>query len=371
MSLSDIPLSRRAMSMGLLALAGRPALALGRGPFDAVVEQAASSRNGRRFAGLQQAIDAAPTDGKLPYRIFLGPGTWQGPFLIDRPRVQLIGAGVQATRLIFAAGAGQIAPDGKPYGTFRTATLKVTAPDVQLSGLSIENTYDAVTEMHKPNGLKADQPGSQQAIALTLDGDTDRAVIRDCHLASHQDTLYCARRRALFTGCTILGSYDFIFGGAAARFEGCTIVSRPRVEPVEGYIAAPSTLLDQAAGLVFDGCDLTAEPGVPDGSVFLGRPWRASTMVGGKRIGDPRSVGMAAYLRCRMGRHIAPSGWTRMWYTGTDGNPRTFFEPEDARLAEFHNIGPGAQGKRRGQQLSAHQADALSRAAMFGDWHPA
>jgi pectinesterase len=79
MSLPDIPFSRRAMSMGLLALAGRPALALGRGPFDAVVEQAASSQSGRRFAGLQQAIDAAPTDGKLPYRIFLGPGTWQAP----------------------------------------------------------------------------------------------------------------------------------------------------------------------------------------------------------------------------------------------------------------------------------------------------
>jgi pectinesterase len=288
------------MSMGLLALAGRPAVALGRGPFDAVVEQAASAQSGRRFAGLQQAIDAAPPDGKLPYRIFLGPGTWQGPFLIDRPRVQLIGAGVQATRLIFAAGAGQIAPDGKPYGTFRTAALKITAPDVHLSGLSIENSYDAVTEMHKPNGLKADLPGSQQAIALTLDGDTDRAVIRDCHLASHQDTLYCARRRALFTGCTILGSYDFIFGGGAARFEGCTIVSRPRVEPVEGYIAAPSTLLDQAAGLVFDGCDLTAQPGVPDGSVFLGRPWRASTMVGAS----------GSVIRDRWGwRPICAAGW--------------------------------------------------------------
>lgn len=364
-------ISRRTVSIGLLALAGRPGVALSTGAFDAVVEQASSSQNGRRFAGLQQAIDAAPTEGNLPYRIFLGPGTWQGPFLIDRPKVQLIGAGARVTRLIFAAGAGQIAPDGKPYGTFRTSTLRVTAPDVLLSGLSIENTYDAVTEMRKPDGLKADQPGSQQAIALALDGDTDRAVISDCHLSSHQDTLYCARRRALFTGCTIQGSYDFIFGGATARFEGCNIVSRPRVEPVEGYIAAPSTLLDVAAGLVFDGCDLTAQPGVPDGSVFLGRPWRVSTMVEGKRIGDPRSVGMAAYLRCRMGRHIAPSGWTRMWYTGADGNPRTFFEPEDARFAEFHNIGPGAQGTRRGKQLSAQQADALSRAAMFGDWRPA
>jgi len=372
--LETMLLDRRSIIIGGLSILASPAYAAA-SRFDAVVS---NDRTGPpdlpRFASLGQAIDAAPATAS-PYRVWLGEGRWQERATIRRPGVHIIGRGKALTRLQAATAAGDIATDGRPYGTFRTATLAIEAPGCSLTGLTIANTFDAPAEMRRPGGWLADEGGGQQAIALSLSSEADRTLVSDCAVTGHQDTLYCAKGRALFRRCLISGSYDFIFGGAAARFERCMILSRARIMPTEGYIAAPSTLINQPAGLVFDRCDLTREPGVPDGSVFLGRPWRTSTTVAGKRIGDLRSVGMAAYLRCRMDAHIAPSGWTRMWYTAADGNPRAWFEPEQARFSEYLNHGRGAAAppngaRRRGMMLSPSAAARLTRAAMFGDWTP-
>jgi pectinesterase len=319
-----------------------------------------------RFPSLRAFLDSDIGRAHMPVSVRIVAGEHWGQTIVERPNLRLFGDGRDRTFLRAGAYAGAIAPDGKPYGTFRSAVLDVRAPGFHMQDLSIENAFDAWSEMRKPDGLKADEGGSQQAIALTLGDTSDRATILRCGMISHQDTLFCAGGRALFVDCRMSGSYDFVFGGAAARFERCEIVSRPRTEPVEGYIAAPSTMLDRPAGLVFDRCALVAEAGVPDGSVFLGRPWRASRRVAGESVPDMDSVGMAAYLRCLMGRHIAPSGWTRMWF----GTPRRWFEPEDARFGEYANSGPGALGKRRGVALTDRQAEALSRSRMFGDWSP-
>ena len=369
-----ILLGRRSVIIGGLSILASPAYAAA-SRFDAVVSNDRTGPSGvPRFASLGQAIDAAPASASS-YRIWLGKGRWQERATIRRRGVHIIGRGKALTRLQAATPAGDIADDGKPYGTFRTATLAIEAPDCRLTGLTIANTFDAPAEMRRPGGWLADEGGGQQAIALSLSSEADRTLISDCAVTGHQDTLYCAKGRALFRRCLISGSYDFIFGGAAVRLEHCTILSRGRITPTEGYIAAPSTLINQPAGLVFDLCDLTREPGVPDGSVFLGRPWRTSTTVAGKRFGDPRSVGMAAYLRCRMDAHIAPSGWTRMWYTAADGNPRAWFEPEQARFSEYLNRGRGAAAppngmRRRGTMLAPSAAARLTREAMFGDWTP-
>lgn len=367
-------LDRRSVIIGGFSIVAAPAYAA-TPRFDAVVSNDRTGPPGLpRFASLGQAIDAAPATAS-PYRIWLGKGRWHERATIRRPGVHIIGRGKELTQVQAATAAGNIAADGKPYGTFGTATLAIEASDCRLTGLTIANTFDAPGEMRRPGGWLADEGGGQQAIALSLSSGADRTVVNDCAIIGHQDTLYCAANRALFRSCIISGSYDFIFGGAAARFERCTILSRERITPTEGYIAAPSTSMNQPAGLVFDRCDLAREPGVPDGSVFLGRPWRTSTMVAGKRIGDPRSVGMAAYLRCRMDAHVAPSGWTRMWYTAADGNPRAWFEPEQARFSEYRNSGRGAATptngvRRRGTMLTSSAVARLTRAEMFGNWTP-
>lgn len=340
--------------------------------YDALVGAPSSALADRDYDSLEAALEAAKAaDASVPFRIWLGPGAHYGQFLIDRPKVEIHGSGAGRTTLYFDAAAGHTAPDGRPYGTFRTWCVQVTAPDVRLHGLTIANTFDAPAEMRRLGGMRSDEGGSQQAIALSLARGADRTLVTDCDLASHQDTVYCASGRAFFRDCLISGSYDFIFGGAAALFERCEIRSLPRLDPVEGYIAAPNTSADQPVGLTFDNCRLTAAPGVPDGSVFLARPWGASTRVDGRRV---RTVGMATYLRCDLGRHIAPGGWTRMWFTAADG-ASGWFEPEFARFAEYRNTGPGAvapgeNSPRRGRELIDEEARDLSRRAMFGEWRP-
>lgn len=185
-------------------------------------------------------------------------------------------------------------------------------------------------------------------------------VIRNCDILSYQDTLFPDAGATLFDRCLIAGSYDFIFGGARAWFERCEIRSRLRpADPVEGYIVAPSTPIEQPYGFVFHDCRLTRDAGVPRHSVFLGRPWRPSSAFPDGRYGDPRFVGATTFLDCWMDDHIAPAGWTEMWYTGKDGNPRTMLQPEDARFATFGSRGPGRAEFLRGARLTASQAQGV------------
>lgn len=364
-----MPISRRGFSLGLAwlgLLRGRGAAA--RPIFDAVVASNITATSGVPiYPTLQAFLESSLGRASHPVSVRMAAGEHWGQVIVERPNLRLIGDGREATFLRAGAYAGAVAPDGKPYGTFRSAVLDVRAPGFHAEDITFENAFDAWTEMGRPGGLEADKGGSQQAIALSLGKGADRSTILRCAVHSHQDSLFCASGRALFVDCRISGSYDFIFGGAAARFEQCEIVSRPRVKPVEGYIAAPSTNIAQDAGLVFDRCRLTAEPGVPDHSVFLGRPWRISARnASGSSVPDMASVGMAAYLNCVMGSHIAPAGWTRMWF----GTPQQWFEPEDARFGEFGSTGPGANAGRRGATLTARHSQMLSRETMFGEWHP-
>ncbi len=72
--------------------------------------------------------------------------------------------------------------------------------------------------------------------------------------------------------CEIAGDIDFIFGGADALFEQCTIRTVNNHLPAS-YVTAPSGRAD-GLGFVFWDCDFVSDD-CPAGTVFLGRPWRA------------------------------------------------------------------------------------------------
>jgi len=205
--------------------------------------------------------------------------------------------------------------------------------------------------------------------------------------------------RHYFRDCLIEGDIDFIFGSATALFERCEI--RSLVGDIEidgdigatGWITAASTLPGQNHGFVFLDCALTAgradelaekrakaqakthgntyalacpEPSAealagappadisPSGAepqgfgrayrtsyrttyrayraygacrVYLGRPWRPGAKV--------------AFLRCRLGPHIAAEGWDA-WDAEHFGSGPVY--------AEYASTGPGAprQETRRG-----------------------
>ncbi len=365
----SLSLSRRGVVAGAVCLSSF-GVAQAAPRYDAVL---AKPGGGRKFSAptyptLSAAVAAAPADGTRPFRIFVTEGVWDEQVSIDRPFVHLIGESRKGSVISHLAASGLTAPDGKKWGTFRTPTLFVRAPDFAARNLTIQNAFDGLAEMSKPGGLHSHDGGGPQAVALMLAG----LIIRgdpEVDILGYQDTLFPDAGRSLFERCLITGSYDFIFGSGVAWFEACEIRSRPRpVDPIDGYIVAPSTPIEQQFGFVFHQCRLTHDSGVKRGSVYLGRPWRPSSVFADGRYGDPRFVGAASFLECWMDDHIAAGGWTEMWYTGRDGNPRTMLQPEDARFGQFGGRGPGATDLRRGRSLTSREAQAFSRKAVLTDW---
>ncbi|HYG47509.1 MAG TPA: pectinesterase family protein [Allosphingosinicella sp.] len=341
-------ISRRTLCAGFVAAAAAwPAPAFV-SAFDAVV---------RKRGGTHSSIAAALADappGDRPYRVLLGRGRWEEKLTITRPRVELIGEDRHSSIVTSAVAAGHDRPGGGKWGTFGSATLTVEAPDFAARNLTVENGFDYVAN------LRTRSVEGLQAVALALGNGADRSRIEQCDLVGHQDTFYLRAGRALIRGCFITGNVDFIFGGAAALFERCEIRSRLRPgEELQGYVAAPSTPRRQAVGLVFDRCRLTREAGLPDSSVWLGRPWRAG--------GNTDLLGAAAWLDCWMDAHIHPDGWTWMGYRGPAGYPMRL-QPLDARLYEYRSRGPGARRGPARRQLSAAEAGRHRRYPLSGDW---
>ncbi|HEX4739278.1 MAG TPA: pectinesterase family protein [Allosphingosinicella sp.] len=302
---------------------------------------------------LGAALDLAERAGGRPFRILVEPGTYREKLHIRSPNVTIEGRGPESV-LVFGAAAGLVSPDGSKWGTGRSATLTVEAADVTLRNLDIRNDFDYLAARAVPGAF------GSQAVALSLAREADRVRVERCRLESWQDTLY-VQTHALFTGCTIAGVVDFIFGGGASFFDRCTIVTRHVPGAVEqGYVAAPSTPKDQRFGLVFSGCRLEREPGVPDHSAWLGRPWRAG--------GNMDLTGEAAFLRCWMDAHIHNEGWTSMGYAGPDG-VRHMLAPHEARLVEYGSMGPGAgpAGVER-RLLSAQEAASFTMRNVLGNW---
>ena len=363
------PITRRGLVAGAALLA--PGLSWAAASYDAVLKR---PDDPRRFAAptydrLSAAVAAAPARGTRPFRVLVTRGVWDEQVVIDKPFIHLVGEDRQGSVISHLAASGLTAPDGKRWGTFRTPTLFVRAPDFAARNLTIQNAFDGLAEMTKTGGLHSHDGGGPQAVALMLDKGSDRARLTEVDILGYQDTLFPDAGRSLFERCLITGSYDFIFGAGRAWFERCEIRSRPRpVEPIDGYIGAPSTPIEQPYGFVFQRCRLTADPGVKRGSVYLGRPWRPSGVFPDGRYGDPRFVGAATFLDCWMGDHIAPEGWTEMWYTGRDGNPRTMLQPEDVRFAQFRPRGPGAGALRRGKWLTPADARRFSRVNVLAGW---
>ncbi|HEX8470244.1 MAG TPA: pectinesterase family protein [Brevundimonas sp.] len=368
----SVSVSRRLILTAAIAttLAGAvPDEALAATSYDAVVQRP----GGRAHPGvpsypdLTAAIAAAPADGLQPFRILLTRGIWDGQVVVDKPFVHLIGEDRTGSVINHLAASGLAAPDGRNLGTFRTPTMFVRAPDFHARNLTINNAFDGLAEMSKSGGLHSHDGAGPQAVALMLDKGSERASLIDCDILSYQDTLFPDAGNSLFERCLIVGSYDFIFGAGRAWFDDCEIRSRPRpVDPVEGYIVAPSTPIDQPFGFVFHRCRLTKETGVLRGSVYLGRPWRPSRVFADGRYGDPRFVAAATFLDCWMDDHIAPAGWTEMWYTGKDGNPRTMLQPEDVRFSQYGSRGPGQAAFARGRALDQRSATLITRQAVIG-----
>lgn len=245
---------------------------------------------GSPFKTIQAALDAARARGETGAVVRLKPGVYREKLVLDVPGLTLTGPERGEARIVYGDSAHLLDENGQPLGTFRTATVRVSAADVTLEGLTVENDAG---------------PGEivEQAVALHIAG--DRCTVKNCRLLAHQDTLligpetgticdaYPCGRRAYLETCFIRGNMDFIFGSYAAWFEGCALYCASRGMKGNAIVAAPNTPQGQAFGFVFHRC--TIEGNCGPGTVYLGRPWRP--------------FGRAAYLHCAMDEGVHPAGW--------------------------------------------------------------
>jgi pectinesterase len=286
---------------------------------------------GGQFKTVQEAVMAVPAGSAAnPVFIHIKPGIYKELVYIQREKrfFHLLGESAEKTVLTFSLNANLPGLDGKPIGTFRTASTVVDADDFSAENITFENSAGPVG----------------QALAVRVEG--DRVSFRNCRFLGWQDTILDNRGRHYYQGCYIAGHVDFIFGGATAFFDKCHIHCLR-----EGYITAASTPDNQPFGFVFSHCRITGEK--PETKTYLGRPWRefASTV----------------FLDTEMSEVVRPEGWNN-WK-----KPQA---EKTTRYAEFNSIGPGANAPARvkwASQLTPQEAKKYTRENVLrgnDDWNP-
>lgn len=303
----------------------------------------------------------APDYNITPAILHIGSGTYREQLIIKRPKVTFEGTGSD-TVIVYGLGAFEEMPDGEKRGTFRTASVRIDAPDFTARNLTFQN--DA--------GF-----GHTVGQALALYVDADRCSFENCRFLGSQDTLFTAplplkeakpggfrgpgefkpriMGRHFYKDCFIQGDVDFIFGSATAWFENCEIYSKlpgDRKPPESGdevcygYVTAASTFEDVDYGYVFNNCRLTSD--CPPHTVYLGRPWR--------------EFAKTVFINCELGEHIHPLGW-KDWNKPHDH----FF------YAEYNSTGSGAAPDKRADfshQLTEADAEKYTIENVLGDWNP-
>ena len=306
--------------------------------FDAIVSNDVSAN----YTNLQTAIDAAPDNGTMPFRISIKPGIYQGQFTIPKAKRNIQFLGQDATNTIITFNLNVTETDSTTNPRFKGIGLVVLGDDFRAEKITFQNTSG----------------DHGQALALRIDG--DRAILNNCRLLGWQDTLMINNGRQYFTNCYVAGRVDFIYGSAAAVFDRCEIHSKNG-----GHVTAANTPANHPFGFVFQNCQLTGDPnpwlspsGVPANTnsapmADLGRPWRPYASV--------------TYLNCDLGAHIKPEGWNN-WRNPT--NELT------ARYAEYNSTGPGANPDKRfkwSKQLTQAEAEKITLDSVLGGddhWNP-
>jgi pectinesterase len=287
-----------------------------------------------QYLTVRAAIDAAPQlthAGAGRWTIFVKAGTYREIVYIQREKrfISLVGEDAEKTVVTFDLFNDYPAADGKPIATFRTPTVILDADDFTVENLTFANTAGAK---------------KGQALAIRVDG--DRVIFRRCRFLGWQDTILLNRGRHYFEDCYIAGATDFIFGGATAYFEGCTIHAAG-----SGYLTAASTPDFAPYGFVFAHCKITGES--PDVKTYLGRPWR--------------DYAQTIFLFTEMSAHVRSEGWD---------NWKKPYAEKVSRYSEFGSTGPGASPSTRAtwaKPLTETEARALTPQKVLGgtdQWNP-
>lgn len=253
---------------------------------------------------IKAAFAAIPDNSSSPTVVLIKNGTYREWLVLESSKKNVILVGEHADSAIITYNAA--APDpyptdgsapksasGSTVGTMGSATLHVEAENFYAENLTIQNTA----------GISAGQ-------AVALRTTKDKQVFVGCKLKGFQDTHYThGDGRQYYKNCRIEGTVDFIFGNAAAYFDGCVIYCLARSS---GEVTAGATPAGKY-GYVFNNCRV--EGSAAAGTFSLGRPWKDNCHV--------------VFLNTYMSSVIKAKGWDT-WDTKT------------YKYCEYNSTGDGA-----------------------------
>lgn len=228
--------------------------------------------------------------------IYVKNGVYKEQLTISKPFITLKGENKKNTILTYNVANGDPKPTGGNFNSADCAALTVAGSDFIAENITFENSH-----------LKDTGKDVQASCVYTYG---DRISFNNCNFYSGQDTL-CAytygvdKSRVYFKNCFIQGSVDFIWGGATALFDNCTL---NEIRDGGMYTAA-NTPNGQKYGYVFLNCTLTAN--ADNNYTARTNPrWKApSTVYLGRTYGDYCHV---SYINCNLNAPVNPSGWLKM-----------------------------------------------------------
>ncbi|KAK1404976.1 Pectinesterase [Heracleum sosnowskyi] len=245
--------------------------------------------NGRGdSATVQGAVDMVPESNSQRVKIYVLPGIYREKVVIpaSKPYISLIGNQNQSNQTVITWGdkASDIAKDGTVLGTYRSASVTVLSDYFCASGITFENSVNAVV-----GGI------GMQAVALRIAG--DKAMFNGVRILGTQDTLLDDIGSHYFYQSYIQGTVDFIFGRARSIYKDCIVHSATKTY---GAIAAHhrDSPYDDT-GFSFINCTINGS-----GKVLLGRAWGNYSRI--------------IYSYCDIDDIISPPGWSDWGFPSRD-----------------------------------------------------
>ena len=304
---------------------------------------------------ISSAIQKAHTLNAENPTVLVKPGTYDEKLRINIANLTLAGVtDPNYTILEWHASRNDKVPEGDKtttktpgsvYGISDCATINVTkkALNFQVVNMTLKNTYDPTQH---PEEKHTDSP------VMTISG--DGSSFWNCRFEGHDTVINGKYGRQYYNGCYIEGGSDIVAGGASQVFENCEIRSLMyRPKKTKGYITKSATAASMR-GILFYKCDFTADDQIPN-CVYLGRPSHPSSATEEIKC-------EVVFRECNLGKHIKKDGWTKSTSNGVE------FLPENERMFEYKNAGPGSSPERR-QILDADAANYTVSAFLYG-WVP-
>lgn len=259
------------------------------------------------YTTVQAAIDAVPANNSSRVVITIKPGTYREIVTIpsNKPYITLQGLGSSAASTVIVDNHSSAGG----YGTSGSATMFVNGHDFAATDLTVANDYGE----------------GSQAVAANLNA--DRSTFTNVRFTGNQDTLLVNNYRTYVANSYVEGTVDFIFGGATAVFNACTIYEK---RGTGGPITAANTAAATTYGILVYRSTIT---GAAANVTTLGRPWGAAAQV--------------LYRESSLSTTIAVA---QPWI---DMSGNTW---QNARFSEYHDTGAGATTNPNRPQLTDAQA---------------